>query len=117
MRVPYLLLVGVVMATGCSKVPSGQIPICFPKRPAGEPLSIMQEKALAHSKNRAADRCLRKDTQCGYSVVNLSSGQIGVGVNFARPDVASGRCSEAIGDWYIDVYDKDANFLRINPGL
>lgn len=117
MRVRYLLLVLSFMLTGCSEAPTGPIPTCFPNRPVSKPLTSVQEKALAESKKRAADRCSRKDTQCGYAVVSLSGGRIGVGLTFAKPDIASGRCSEAIGDWYLDVYDQDANFLNVNPGL
>lgn len=117
MKARYLVLVLAFLLAGCSEAPTGPIPTCFPKRSASNPLTSAQEKALTESKKRAADRCSRRDTQCGYTVVALSGGRIGVGLTFARPDIASGSCSEAIGDWYIDVYDHDANFLKVNPGL
>jgi hypothetical protein len=38
-------------------------------------------------------------------------------VEFATPDLASGQCVQAIGDWHIDIYDKNGNFSRVIPGL
>lgn len=112
-----LLLVVVLVMVGCSRAPSGPVPVCFPARPSAAQLDAVQQKALSESERRAAVHCSRKDTQCGYSVVTHAGGEIGVMVSFAMPDPASGKCTQAIGGWHVDVYDEDGNFLRTNPGL